>query len=164
MTVDKELSAQIESLSRSEFRATVNAERRATLAIGVLILHWGQFESSLGWMIKESRERNRNLGLSEFDGDHPNDIAGKMGLLRRLIRPLTSNDEQLREFDRISQTIGAASKVRDDLAHGAMGPGNSTGTADGVYVLCMPPRRAKKTTKLEHLVITAYNQLPPSAL
>jgi hypothetical protein len=51
MTVEVSLVERIEALSRFEFRASVNAERRATLAVGALVLHWGQFDSSLGSMI-----------------------------------------------------------------------------------------------------------------
>jgi len=36
MTVEASLVERIEALSRSEFRASVNATRRATLAIGAL--------------------------------------------------------------------------------------------------------------------------------
>ena len=63
MAVDRKLVEQIDALTRSEFRASVNATRRATLAIGVLVLHWGQFDSDVGSMIRLLGEQHKMLGF-----------------------------------------------------------------------------------------------------
>jgi hypothetical protein len=89
MTVEVSLVERIEALSRSEFRAAVNAERRATLAIGALVLHWGQFDSSPGSMIQWMREKHEALGLDRAPQrgvgarGRPRSPAGLAGYVRR---------------------------------------------------------------------------------
>jgi hypothetical protein len=146
MAVDRNLVEQIEMLTRSDFRASVNATRRATLAIGALILHWGQFDSSMGSMIEWMRARHRELGLDGFPNAHPSDQAGQLNLLRKLIQACSPDGNQLREFDRIRQRISRATAIRDDLVHGALGLGNQTGTDEGLYIMCAPYRKPKKST------------------
>jgi hypothetical protein len=143
----QELVDEIEALTRSEFRASVNAERRATLAIGALILHWGQFDSSLGWLMKEMRARHIKIGLGGFPDEHPGDQMGQLSLLRKFIGACSDNPSDLREFDRLRERISRATSIRDDLVHGALAIGNTTGTDEGLYMFCMPARKPKKTSR-----------------
>jgi hypothetical protein len=143
MPSSKTLVDQIEALPRSEFRAVVNAERRVTLAIGVLMLHWGQFESRMGWLIDEMRERHVHLGFGGLPAEHPSDHAGQFALLRKFICACDSEANRLREFDRLRGRLWAAKAIRDDIAHGALALGNSTGTDDGLFLLCMQRRKGK---------------------
>jgi hypothetical protein len=101
LEIDEELAARIEALPRAEFRATVNATRRSTLAIGALILAWGQFDSSLGWEVKEARSLHENMGFSGFPENHPSDQSGQLSLLRKFISDCTAGGDHLKAFDRI---------------------------------------------------------------
>ena len=139
------LASEIEMLSRADFRAIVNAERRATLAIGALILSWGQFDSSLGFLIQEMRERHQTLGLGGYPEEHPNDQAGQLSLLRRFVRDCIPDETALRTFDCLRPRISAATAIRNDLVHGALSLDNPTRPDEGLSVFCMPCRKAKKT-------------------
>jgi len=147
MVPDTTLVAQIEALTRSEFRAAVNEERRATLAIGALVFSWGQFDSRMGWMIKELKGLHERLGSSALSGEHPNNQAGQLRLLRTFIQASATTTAPLREFDRLRSRISAATAARDDVVHGALGLGSSTGTVEGIYLLCVPSRKAKRTNE-----------------
>jgi hypothetical protein len=116
----KLLVEQIEGLTRSDFRASVNPTRRATLAVGAIILHWG---SLIEWM----GERHKCLGLGGLPNEHPSDQAGRLTLLRRFIKACSADASHLRDFDRLRQQISRATAIRDDLVHGALGLGNPTG-------------------------------------
>jgi hypothetical protein len=113
------LIEQIEALSRSEFRASVNVERRATLAIGALLLHWGQFENSLRSMIESIRKEHG--GPSE---EHPSSHGGRLKFLRKFIKACSSNPAHLVEFDELWVRVSRNTRIRNDLAHGAMSLGN----------------------------------------
>jgi hypothetical protein len=124
VTVEMSLVEQIEALSRSEFRASVNVERRATLAIGALVLHWGQFENSLGLMIESMRKEHEALGLGGLPEEHPSDHGGRLRLLRKFIKACSSNSAHLAEFDTLRERVSRNTRIRNDLAHGAMSLGN----------------------------------------
>jgi hypothetical protein len=149
MTVEASLLEQIEALSRSEFRASVNVERRATLAIGALILHWGQFETSLGSMIDSMRKEHEALGLGGFPEEHPSDHGGRLKLLRKFIKGCSSNSAHLSEFDKLRARVSRNTRIRNDLAHGAMCLGNVVSFKrgpDGTLRLRLPlPERAEGT-------------------
>jgi hypothetical protein len=156
MTAEASLIEQIEALSRSEFRASVNATRRATLAIGALILHWGQFDSSLGSMIEWMREKHEAFGLGGLPEEHPRDHRGQLRLLRKLINGCSDDHVYLAEFDKLRERISRCTGIRDDLVHGAIGLGNKTGTDAGVYVFCAPYRKPRKK---EGVILPGHLQL-----
>jgi hypothetical protein len=83
MTVEVRLVERIED-------ASVNAERRTTLAVGALLLHWGQFDSSLGAMIELMRKKHGSLGLGGLPEEHPGDHGGRLKLLRKFIKACPS--------------------------------------------------------------------------
>jgi hypothetical protein len=163
MTVEVSLVERIEALSRFEFRASVNAERRATLAIGALLLHWGQFDSSLGSMIQWMREKHEALGLGGLPEEHPGDHGGRLKLLRKFIKACSGDPAHLAEFDKLRERISRNTRIRNDLAHGAISLGNEVsfergpdgilrlhptgrmdGTDAGVCVVCTPYRKPRK--------------------
>jgi hypothetical protein len=143
MAVDVRLVEEIEALTRTDFRASVNAERRATLAIGALVLAWGQLDSALGWMISELRKRHEALGLGGRRDEHPFNQSDQLSLLRKFIKECS--DGHLRDFDRLRERISRSTVIRDDLVHGALGLGNSLGTPDGVEIVCVPSQKSRKT-------------------
>ena len=146
MNIDmKLLVEQIEGLTRSDFRASVNPTRRATLAIGALILHWGQLDSSVGSLIEWMRERHKSLGLGGLPDEHPSDQAGRLTLLRKFINACSADANHLRDFDRLRPKISRATVIRDNLVHGALGLGNPTGTDQGVSIVCAPYRKPRKS-------------------
>ena len=165
MTVEVSLVERIEALSRSEFRASVNAERRATLAVGALLLHWGQFDSSLGSMIELMRKKHESLGLGGLPEEHPGDHGGRLKLLRKFIKAGSGNSAHLAEFDKLRERVSRNTRIRNDLAHGAMSLGNvvsfergpdgilrlrhplperAEGTDAGVCLVCCPFRKPRK--------------------
>jgi hypothetical protein len=166
MTVEASLVERIEALSRSEFRASVNAERRATLAIGALLLHWGQFDRSLGSMIQCMRERHEALGLGGLPEEHPSGFKDRLKLLRKLIITSGGDPAHLAEFDELRGSVCRNMQIRDDLVHGAislanevsfergpdgflrlrrpLGPERRDGTVAGIYVFCAPYRKPRK--------------------
>jgi hypothetical protein len=130
---------------RAEFRAIVNPERRATLAIGALILSWGQFDSSFGFLIKEMRKRHQTLGLSGYPEKHPNGQAGQFDLLRKVLLECIPDKTALHKFDSLRSLISAATVIRNDLVHGALSLHNPTHSDEGLSIFCLPSRKAKKT-------------------
>ena len=132
MTVEATIVKQIAALSRSEFRASVNAERRATLAIGALVLHWGQFDSSLGSMIQSMREKHKALGLGGLPNEHPSGIDGRLKLLRKFIKGCSGNPAHLAEFDKLRGRLSRNKNIRNDLVHGAISLANEVSFKRGV--------------------------------
>jgi hypothetical protein len=147
MIVEVSLVEQIEALSRPEFRASVNVKRRATLAIGALLLHWGQFETSLGSMIESMRKEHEALGLGGLPEEYPSDRGGRLKLLRKFIKACSSNPVRLAEFDKLRTRISRNTRIRNDLAHGAMSLGNIVSFKrgpDGILKLRQPlPERVE---------------------
>jgi hypothetical protein len=132
----------------------------ACLAIGALILHWGQFDSELGFWIKELRAQRNSLLLPETQDELANDLSGRLTALRRLFKQCGADDTQMRKFDACRTKILAIALVRDDIAHGATGLGNSTGTDEGIYLLCVPSRKNQKTLgdiKIGHHVMVSHH-------
>jgi hypothetical protein len=182
MTVEATIVERIEALSRSEFRASVNAERRATLAIGALVLHWGQFDSSLGSLIQWMREKHEALGLSGLPEEHPIGIDGRLNLLRKFIKECSRDPVHLAGFDKLRARVSRNKNIRDDLVHGAMslanevsfdrgpdgflrlrrplGPDRRGGTDAGICVFCAPYRKPRKKkggmTAPGHLDLVAH--------
>src|SRR5258708_11627205 len=115
MAVDRKLVEQIDTLTRSDFRASINATRRATLAIGALVLHWGQFDSMILAHVQWLREKHKMLGFGGFPDAHPSDQAGQLNLLRKLIQASSADPGHLSEFDRIRQVIVRTTSIRNDL-------------------------------------------------
>ena len=127
---DDEIVARIEALSRAEFRAAVNAERRSTLAIGAFVLAWGQFDSTLGSMLQL-------LGVERYP-------VGPDDQLAELRRQFEQRDPtRLSDLDRIIAGVRAAAPVRNDLAHGVLGLSSPDGSADKLQLFCAPYRRPK---------------------
>jgi hypothetical protein len=124
MTVEVSLVERIEALSRSEFRAAVNAERRVTLAIGALVLHWGQFDSSPGSMIQWMREKHEALGLGGLSEEHPSDHGGRLKLLRKFIKACNGDPAHLAELDKLRERVSRNTRIHNDLVHWAMSLGN----------------------------------------
>ena len=163
MTVEATIVERIETLSRSEFRASVNAERRATLAIGALVLHWGQFDSSLGTIIHWLREKHKALGLGGLSEEHPSGLDSRLKLLRKFIKACSGDPAHLVEFDKLRGRLSRVTNIRHDLVHGAIslanevsfqrGPdgvlrpypkGRMDGTDAGICVVCAPYRNPRK--------------------
>ena len=164
MTVEATIVERIEALSHSEFRASVNAERRATLAIGALVLHWGQFDSSLGSMIQWMREKHKALGLGGLPDEHPSDMDGRLKLLRKFIKACSGDPAHLAEFDKLRGRLSRIKNIRNDLVHGAISLANEVsfkrgpdgilrprpigqrmdGTDAGICVFCAPYRNPRK--------------------
>jgi hypothetical protein len=165
MTVEVSLVERIEALSRSEFRASVNAVRRATLAIGALVLHWGQFESGLGAFIDSMREKHEALGLGGLPKEHPGDHGGRLKLLRKLIKECSGDPAHLAAFDKLRERVSRNTRIRNNLCHGAISLGNEVsfeqgpdgslrlrrpllgradGTDAGICIVCNPYRKPRK--------------------
>lgn len=178
MAVEATIVERIEALSRSEFRASVNAERRATLAIGALVFHWGQFDSSLGSMTRWMREKHEALGLGGLPKEHPSGIDGRLKLLRKFIKECSGDPAHLAGFDKLRTRVSRNKHIRDDLVHGTMslanevsfkrGPdgflkldlqGRMDGTDAGICVFCAPyrnPRKNDGNTVPERLDLVAH--------
>jgi hypothetical protein len=166
MTVEATIVKQIAALSRSEFRASVNAERRATLAIGALVLHWGQFDSKLGSMIQWIREKHEALGLGGLPEEHPSGVDDRLKLLRKFIKACSGDAAHLAEFDKLRGRLSRNRNIRNHLVHGAtslanevsferrpdgslrlpstLGPARTDGTDAGICVVCAPYRNPRK--------------------
>lgn len=156
MVVDASLVERIEALTRSEFRATVNPTRRATLAIGALVLHWGQFDSSVGSMIQWMKGKPKALGLLGVSHQYPRGHRGQLKLLRKLFEACSDDHTRLTELDTLLERISRYTQIRDDLVHGAIGLDNRAGNNSGLGIICAPYRNPRKKDDPARLDIVTH--------
>src|SRR5687768_13284672 len=107
------LAEQIEALPRAEFRRIVNPDRRATLAIGALILHWGQLDSQLGNFLHQLRVA---IGIRNVSVHSKHPMTQRVDAIRGMLEQLNADPQSIADYDKARLAILAATTVRNDVA------------------------------------------------
>jgi hypothetical protein len=127
-----------EKETRKEFRRSLTAEQRATMAIGVVMLNWAYWDGDITqhiFSLKEVAER-RKIDVSAYKvlSLHKE----RLKTLRRLILALTTDgSDELRKYDAIFGKVAPLTVLRGAIAHGLMGLGNPSATPEDLRLVVL---------------------------
>jgi hypothetical protein len=129
----------MEEIAREErdaFRKTLSPERRAAMAIGVIVLNWAYFDSDLTAHIFNLRGVAGELGHDVSEVKVMSQRERRVSTLRRLIILVAGERSEVsRKFDLIMQRMAALTELRSSIAHGLQGLGNPTGEQDDLRLV-----------------------------
>lgn len=131
---------QPERIERDIFRRSLSGQRRATLAIGAIMLNWAQWDSDITQQIFVLRDcisrEGRQIGGREVSSLH----STRLSQLRRLIVACSpENSEDVRTFDDLVRGATEITILRGKIAHGLSGLANPSGTDNDLRLAIFLP-------------------------
>jgi hypothetical protein len=129
-----------EKLKREAFRLTLNADQKATMAIGNIMLHWASWDGDITQHIFHLKDIAEHRGIDTSSFKTQSLHKDRLSTLRRLVRILTNDKSQeLRQLDTIYGIVAPLTNLRGSIAHGLMGLGNPEGTAEDLRLVVFSP-------------------------